>query len=177
MTEGESVRDAISNTAVNNNRPLNDVTMEGIEIFEDQENAVVMLKALPGTTGPVTVTVLVTDQNGNTFERTFQVNVAADGTTGDANSPPYLNDIAGPITANKNTVAPVQLSAVDVEGDQVFFTAQKVGTVNYTFTVSATGLVQITPPTDFVGTIEIMVGVGKVANTPLDTQLIKVQFV
>ncbi|MDZ4656578.1 MAG: peptidylprolyl isomerase [Bythopirellula sp.] len=177
MVEGESVRDAISNTAVNaSDRPTTNVVMEGIDIFEDQENAVVLLKAAPGTTGPVTVTVTVADQNGNTFERTFQVTVAADNTDVNANSPPFLGNIV-PVSVNRNTVAQVQLTATDVESDQVFFTAQRVGSVNYNFTVSATGLLQVTPPQDFVGTIQILVGVGKAANAPDDTQLISIQFV
>jgi hypothetical protein len=71
----------------------------------------------------------------------------------------------------------VQLTSTDVEGDAVFYTAQKVSSGDYTFTVSETGLVKITPPTDFVGTIQIRVGVGDTANSPDDTQLISVQFV
>lgn len=171
LTEGEAVRNAISGTAVTSTRPDFDVVMEGIEIFEDQENAVLMLKAAPGTSGPVTVTVTVTDQNGNTFQRVFQVAIATDT----SNSPPFLNDI-GPVSAPRNTVAQVQLSAVDVENDPVFYTAQKVGSVDYTVTVSSTGLVQVTPPQGFVGTVQVRVGVGSVANNPDDTQLITVQF-
>ncbi len=176
MVEGESVREAISNSATSGNplnKPLTDIVMEGIDIFTDEENAVLMLKAAPGTTGPVTVTVTVTDQNGNSFQREFQVTLANDT----SNSPPFLGDITEPIIANRNTVAEVQLTATDVEGDPVFYTAQKVGSVDYTFTVSETGLVRITPPTDFVGTIQLNVGVGDTANSPDDTQLISVQFV
>lgn len=177
MVEGESVREAISSTAINSsNKPLTDIVMEGIDIFTDEENAVVMLKAAPGTSGPVTVTVTVTDQNGNSFQREFQVTVAADNGT-NSNGTPFLGDILGPITAARNTVAEVQLTSTDVEGDAVFYTAQKVSSGDYTFTVSETGLVRITPPTDFVGTIQIRVGVGDTANSPDDTQLISVQFV
>ncbi len=172
LVEGESVRDAISNVPVSNSRPTTVVVMEGIDIFDAQENAVVMLKAAPGTTGPVNVTVTVTDQDGNTVQRVFQVTVAQDT----SDSPPFLMDIA-PVSVARNTVAQVQLEAIDVEGDPVFFTAQKVGSVDYTFSVSASGLLQVTPPEDFVGTIQIRVGVGRFANSPLDTQLISIQFV
>jgi cyclophilin family peptidyl-prolyl cis-trans isomerase len=184
LVEGEAVRDAISNVPVTGTRPTTNVVMEGIDIFEDQENAVVMLKAAPGTTGPVTVTVTVTDQENKTFQRIFQVNVAQDNdspndTSNSANSPPFLADIAL-VSTNRNTTAQVQLIATDVEADAVFFTAQKVGSVDYTFSVSATGLLQVTPPQDFVGTIQVRVGVGRAANTPVtsqDSQLISIQFV
>jgi hypothetical protein len=127
------------------------------------------------------VTVTVTDQDGNTTQRVFQATVAQDNDSpntnaNSANSPPFLGDIA-PLSVNRNTTAQVQLTATDVEADAVFFTAQKVGSVDYTFSVSATGLLQVTPPQDFVGTIQVRVGVGRLANTPLDTQLISIQFV
>jgi large repetitive protein len=174
MTEGEAVRDAISNTPVSSTRPTTDVVMEGIEIFEDQENAVVMLKAVAGTTGTVSVTVTATDQNGNTFQRIFSVNVQAD-TGANSNSPPFLGDIS-PVSVLRNTTAQIQLTSTDVENNAVFYTAQKVTTGDYTVTVSSTGLVQVTPVTDFVGTVQIRVGVGDTANNPDDVQLISVQF-
>jgi large repetitive protein len=176
MTEGEATRQAISNMAVNSsNRPTTDIVMEGIDIFDDQENAVVMLKAAAGTTGTVSVTVTATDQNGNTFQRVFSVNVQADTGT-DSNSPPFLGDIA-PVSVARNTTAQIQLTSTDVENSAVFYTAEKVSSGNYTVSVSATGLVQVTPVQDFVGTVQVRVGVGDTANSPDDTQLISVQFV
>lgn len=180
MTEGELVRDAISNTATVSTRPNPEVVMEGIDIFEDQENAVVMLKAAPGTTGPVTITVTVTDQNNNSFQRTFQVNVTPDNDTPNtnqnpANSPPFLADIA-PVSVPRNTTAQVQLMATDVENDPVFFTAVKQSSDSSIVTVNSNGLVSVVPPPDFMGTVRVLVGVGRSANTPLDTQLITVQF-
>jgi cyclophilin family peptidyl-prolyl cis-trans isomerase len=174
MTEGEAVRDAISNMAVNSSdRPTTDIVMEGIDIFEDQENAVVMLKAAEGTTGTVTVTVTAADQNGNTFQRVFTVNVQADTSNGQ----PYLEDI-DPVSVPRNTVASIQLTSVDVEGDPVEYTAQKVTAGDYTLTVNSTGLVQVTPEQDYVGTIDILVGVRdpNATNGNIDTQLISVQF-
>jgi cyclophilin family peptidyl-prolyl cis-trans isomerase len=175
LVEGEANREAISNTAVtgpsNSPRPVVDVVMEGIDIFEDVENAVLMLKAANGATGSANITVTVADQDGNTFQRTFRVDLAADTTNGT----PYLNDVA-PVSVARNTPAQVQLSSVDVEGDQVFYAAQRVGNVPYTFTVSSTGLLEVTPPQDFVGTVEVLVGVGRVANSPDDTQRVQITF-
>jgi cyclophilin family peptidyl-prolyl cis-trans isomerase len=176
MTEGELVRDAISNMAVSNSRPTTDIVMEGIDIFEDQENAVVMLKAATGTTGTVTITVKATDQNGNTFQRIFSVDVQADTGTS-ANSPPFLGDI-GPVSVPHNTPAQIQLTSTDVEGDSVEYTAEKVSSGNYTVTVNSTGLVQVVAEPDFVGFLDILVGVrapGASADS-IDTQAIRVQF-
>lgn len=171
LVEGESNREAISNTAVSGSRPVNDVVMEGIDIFNDEENAVLMLKAADGATGSANITVTVTDQNGNSMDRTFRVDLAADT----SNGTPYLGDIA-PVSVARNTTAEVQLTSVDIEGDPVFYTAQRVGSVNYSFTVSETGLLSVTPPADFVGTIEIIVGVGRVANNPDDLQRFAIEF-
>lgn len=172
MTEGEAVRDAISNTAVSSTRPVTDVVMEGIDIFEDQENAVVMLKAAPGTTGNVSVTVTATDQNGNTFQRVFTVNVQNDT----SNSQPYLDDIDS-VSVPSNTTASIQLTSVDLEGDAVEYDVEKVTAGNYTVAVNSTGLVQVIPEQDFVGTIQIRVRVNTPGDTTnFDSQLVSVQF-
>jgi len=154
LSEGEAIREAISNTAVSgpvsSPRPINDVVMEGIEIFQDNENATLLLKAADGTSGSVNVTVTVSDQNGNTFQRTFEMTVANDT----INGRPFLGDI-DPVSVAINTPAVIQLTATDVEGDPVVFQALRRGTVNYTLDVSDTGLLTVTPPTGFTGTLEI----------------------
>ncbi len=175
LVEGEGNREAISNTAVsgpvNNPAPVIPVVMEGIEIFEDIENAVLMLKAADGATGTANITVTVTDETGKTFERTFQVTLANDPT----NNTPYLADIPE-ITADVNTVAQVQLEGIDVEGDPVFYFVNKVTPGDYTVTVDSDGLVEVTPEEDFVGVIDIIVGVGQSSITPTDTQVVRVEF-
>ncbi len=176
LSEGEAVREAISNTAVSgpasSPRPINDIVMEGVEIFQDNENATLLLRAADGVSGPVNVTVTVNDQNGNTFERTFEVTVSDDT----INGRPFLGDIA-PVSVAVNTAAQIQLTATDVEGDPVVFSAVRRGTVNYTFDVSDTGLLTVTPPTDFVGTLEIEARVRRevpTSATDFDAQLITI---
>ena len=62
-------------------------------------------------------------------------------------------------------------------GDQAFFAARKVGTADYTLTANPTsGLVEVTPPTDFVGTIEIDVTVGNLPGIPNDSQRVAIEF-
>src|SRR5690606_18859855 len=122
------------NTAVggsSGSTPLIPVVMEGIEIFEDIENAVLMLKAAEGATGTANITVTVTDQTGKSFERAFQVTLAPDPT----NNVPFLADIPA-ITANVNEVAQFQLEGIDVEADPVFYFINKVTQGDYTVSVS-----------------------------------------
>ena len=184
LVEGESNRAAISDTAVNGSSPVNTVTMESVTIFQDDENGVLFLKADPGTTGNVTVTVKVTDQQGNSSERSFVVDVQPDvtpnlpvGRPDPRNGRPFLGDVA-PVSITQNTTAQIQLTATDVEGDAFVFSADRRGSVNYTFDVSDTGLLTVTPPTDFVGTLPIEVQVGRTAiANDLDLQLITIEVV
>jgi cyclophilin family peptidyl-prolyl cis-trans isomerase len=178
MVEGEANREAISETDVDGSgRPSIDVVMEDVEIFQDEENAVLLLKAAPGTTGTTNVTVTVADRDGNSFQRTFSVTVSEDNVDPNSNGRPFLNDIA-PVTINRNTTAQIQLTATDVENDPIVFEASRRGTVSYTFNVnSSSGLLEVTPPTDFVGTMQILVTAGRSAGVPDDEQLISIQVV
>jgi len=156
LVEGENVREAISNVATGvSDRPLANVVMQSVEIFLDQENGVLMLKAPEGASGQADVTVTVTDEDSLQYQQTFHVTVQPDLYNGG----PFLGPI-GPIQTTVNTPAVFQLSAIDVEGNAVSFDALKMGSVNYTFGVnSQTGQVTVTPPAGFTGTMEILVRV------------------
>jgi hypothetical protein len=117
------------------------------------------------------ITVTATDQQGRIMQRTFRVDLAADTSNGN----PYLNDI-GPVSSPIDTPAQIQLTATDVEDDSVFFDASRRGTVNYTFTLSPTGLLEVTPPAGFTGTAEILVSVGRATNVLNDNQLLTIEF-
>ncbi len=175
LVEGEDVREAISFTSTpesrgvgTSQRPDIDVVIDTIDVFEDTENSVVLLKALG--TGSTNVTVTVTDQDGNTHEETFLVNAVQDT----ANTQPFLNDIPDPPTSPRNTPATLQLSSIDVEGDAVTYFAQSLSDPgNGSVTVdSVTGLVTVTPAANFEGTINVQVGVepgpGVVGNSSSD---------
>ena len=158
LVEGFDVREAISETEVNNsvdNRPTNTITIESASIFDDTENSVVMLKPVGNSTGTTTVTFTVTDADGNTFSETVNVTVGED----DANSQPFLNDIATPAVTNAGQSAQLQLSSIDIEGDAVSYFAS-TNSSNATATVdSTTGLVTVTPNAGFTGTVAVDVGV------------------
>lgn len=182
LTEGEPVRQSISNTAVNSNAgdPTFPVVMEGIEIFDDTENATLLLKASDAATGPVTITVTVEDSDGNQYEQSFDMNIAEDL----YNGRPYLDPIA-PVSTTVNTPVQVQLTGTDVEGDDIIFSATRVADntlfqvgsfndVDFDFTVSDDGLLTVTPPTDFVGELQLGVIAGDETG-PNDTQVLTIQ--
>ncbi len=136
-----------------------------------------MLKAIGGT-GSTDVTFTVADQEGNTHTETIQVTVEND----DANSQPFLNDIATPLPTPLNTPATLQLSSTDIEGDAVTYFATSQSSFGETVTVNASGLVTVTPAPGFSGIINVQVGVkpgpGVVGNgmDDMDTQTVAFAF-
>jgi VCBS repeat-containing protein len=177
LTQGESVRDAISNVTTNaQGTPTNPPVISNVDIIVDPENGALLLKAPQGASGETDVTVRVTDAQGNFFERTFSVMVTPDG----FNGAPFLNDIA-PIQATAGQPVQLQLAAQDVEGDPFFFDAVKPtgNTVNYTLSVNNnSGLVTITPPVGFTGSFQVLVAVKGATTTDtgdqFDRQLVTV---
>lgn len=154
LTEGESVREAISNVTANGSGvPTTPVVITSASILNsDPQNAAFMLKALAG--GSADITVTANDGQGGTFSRTFHVTVAAD--TSNAN--PFLSDIpvVNSTVGAGNITFPLQGN--DVEGDAIYYDAVKIGSVNYTVSTDhGTGLVTVTPPAGFVGSFQVQV--------------------
>ena len=179
LVEGESVRDAISNVAVNaSGRPNTNVTMTSVDVVQDNENSVLMLKAPEGATGAADVTVRVTDADGNFFEQTFRVTVTADTIVAN----PFLNDVPA-IRTLKNTPITFPLSVQDADpnpgGAANKFLSQATLSANtflvpYTANASKlsyavnfdTGSTTVTPFTNFVGTEKITVATAFQAGAP-----------
>jgi len=156
-------------------------TEKPTEIFTDTENAVLMLKAGQAAVGQeFTVTVTAEDATGNLTTISFLVTVAADtAENGGANGGPFLEDI-GRIVTPLNTPAQIQLSAIDVEGDPVFYHAVTSGRVNSQLDINNdTGLVTVTPPDGFAGELEVLVGVralnGSDTADTWDQQLVTIE--
>jgi len=173
LTQGESVRDAISNVTTNaSGTPATPVVISGIDVLIDPENGAMLLKAAEGASGEADITVRVTDPEGNFTERTFHVVVSPDG----INGAPFLSEL-GQIRASVGQQIQIPLAATDVEGQAFVFAAAKPSgtSVNYTITnVNAQGeindgtsVVKINPPAGFVGTFNVLVGVR--ASTATDT--------
>ncbi|MFM7842987.1 MAG: Ig-like domain-containing protein [Planctomycetota bacterium] len=167
LTEGEDVREAISNVPTNSSGlPNSTVKIEKAIIFNDTQNGAVLLKAAAGATGTSTITVTARDANGKTAIRSFQVTLASDTVNGG----PFLNDIPA-IRTVVNTPAVFTLASQDAEGNAVTYTAVKGDSLNSTVNVNAsTGQVTATPPTDFIGTMKVRVTVAAASGQPNDTQ-------
>ena len=180
LVEGADVQDAISSTEVELSSltgelslPAYDIIMNDVEVFTDTENAVVMLKAAEGVSGPVEVTVTVTNSLGESYEQTFTVTVE-DDTFDDR---PFLSEIDD-VTTTVNTAVSIQLESTDVEGDPVVYEAYASGSVDYTFDLTEDGLLTVTPPDDFTGTMEIEVRVTRetpTSSTDYDSQFITIE--
>ena len=162
LVEGDEVREAISNNSTTNPRS---VVMKSVDIVTDTENAVVMLKAAPGTTtGTTTILVTATDASGNHFSRTFTVNVQPDT----SNTLPWLGEVSSiKVPAGQSTA--FQFPIIDVEGDSSQFGV--VTPTNFTITlptgpVTSMANITITPKAGFVGQETITF---YVADANLDT--------
>lgn len=179
LVEGFSVREAISETALNGSRPVNDVTISTIDVFDDTENSVIMFKPTGNGTGTTSVTVTLTDQSGNSVSETMNVGVVTDS----ANSQPFLTDLQSSVTSPINTPAQLQLSSIDIEGDAVTYFGQSLSSsINGSVSVDAnSGLVTVTPANGFVGTITAQVGVapgnGVFGNGASDSDTQRVSFI
>ncbi|HBE70234.1 MAG TPA: peptidylprolyl isomerase [Planctomycetaceae bacterium] len=170
MTEGESVREAISNTAVGaGDRPVNDVVIEDATVFTDTENSVIMLRPTGNGTGSATITVTVTDNEGLSSSKTFTANVGADTENGS----PFLNDIPD-VQTSVDTPVNIDLTFQDKEGDSAVFAVQPVGSTNFDVQVDSNGRVTATPPSGFVGQLQFRATVSQSGVSGSDSQVVNI---
>lgn len=176
LVEGFENRAAVRTVPTNTqDRPLFDVTLETASIVEDQENSVIVLKPVSTNTGSTSVTITVTDQEGNEFSEVIEVTVVADT----ANGGPFLNPIANTETAINHSVS-FQVTSQDREGDPVSYVAAALGNTPFEVNVnSETGVIEVIPPTGFVGELPVGIGVEQITiptttRSRLDTQIITV---
>jgi len=117
LTEGDDVREAIEDVPTDaSDKPTSDVVMTSVDVFTDNENAVLRLSATQQIAGPIDVVVTVTDEDGNEVSKTVEVTVVEDTTDGN----PFLDDIPE-IRTTSGTSANFQLTAIDAEGDEAVF--------------------------------------------------------
>lgn len=164
LVEGETVREAISETKTTSDRPDVPVVIDSVEIFNDTENSVLMFKPTGNGTGATDVTITVTDADGNVSTEVITVTVTPDS----VDATPYLEDIA-PVTTTAGTPAVIQLEGVDLEGDPVVYEARVIDNSGATATVNqATGRVTVTPAANYSGQVLVEVAVRS-STTPTST--------
>lgn len=182
LTEGDKVRQSINGTPVNaNDVPKYPVAMNTVEVFTDTENGVLRLTLPKGVDGEETVTVTVSDGDGNTVTRTFQVTFEAPESD---STLPYLG-LVPDVTMQRGGTYSFKLSAIDVDGgtpifyDKTRFEIAGIGVPQLpqglTYSVnSSTGMLQISANSALAaGTYNIYVGVS---NTLTSTSNLLSQF-
>jgi hypothetical protein len=165
LVDGEATREAISNVATNvPDRPNSPVTIEQMEVFTDNRNGVLVLKAPEGASGTATITITAAF-GGQALSQSFDVTITADI----ENSQPYLLDIPNLSVASNSTLT-YQLEAIDVEGDAVLFLDPDEAMENsrgfpvqlpppgLNVSIDGNGLMTIEATNDLVGTFEFTVG-------------------
>lgn len=182
LVEGDATRRGIARTSVaSGDKPINDVVIDSIEIFNDTENGLVRLKALGVAGGSSRITVTATDTEGNSTSQFFDVTIANDTSNGS----PFLNDIPV-INATAGQTTTYQLASQDKENDNRVYAATLTNGTNGQLPFNAnsvsvnatTGLLTVTPPTNFVGSFQVRVSVRQAAdadaNDQFDTELVTV---
>jgi large repetitive protein len=176
LVEGEEVRENISETTAtsdNAGTPLNPPIIQSITIFDDVENGLVRLRSVGAAGQTSTITITVTDSAGFSTSRAFTATVAADS----VDTPPFLSDFNNNLTTTTGQPVTVQLSSQDAEGNAVSYFTQSLSNSSAQVSVSATGLVSVTPPANFTGTFNFTVGVraaGASSSAPTDLQRVNV---
>jgi len=159
QTEGDDVRQAIAAVPTDSSdKPLTDVVISSMTVFEDDENGVLFLSADEAATGEADVTVTVSDGHGGTAEQTFHVSIVPDPD----NANPFLGPI-DPVETTVDTPVSFTLPGVDVEGDAIYY-AGAVSPPNDDLDVvvsESTGLTTVTPSNGLVGVHGLYFGVRK----------------
>ncbi|PQO48165.1 Ig-like domain-containing protein [Blastopirellula marina] len=149
LTEGEWVREMISGTPTpyssgstndsSKRQPIYDVKVDKVTVFDDAENAVLRIKVPENLPAGETVTVTVSDGQGNTVSRTFKVEAKADT----ADYKPFLSYIPD-VTLKPGGSASFKLDATSVDGDNVLFYKPQSTATGLSFTINQnTGQVAI----------------------------------
>ncbi|MBN2022042.1 MAG: peptidylprolyl isomerase [Pirellulales bacterium] len=168
LVEGDAIREAISHVALadGTTRPAVDVVMQSVQIYRDQQNAVVMLKAPAGYRGEADITITIYDSQGTPFvQQPIHVTITPDPDAYSEffDSDPFLADIPE-IRTTADTPVQFQLQYIDADSEGAIFLDQYA--LNY-FGLSIpfvadgnlvhevdfeTGLTTVSPTNGLVGT-------------------------
>ena len=173
----------ISTATDSDDAPTTTATINSVEIVTDNQNGLLRIDAPSGYTGTTTVTVTATSSSG-VVTQDFSVEVIDDT----QDDPPFLGAIADQET-NEDVPLKFTIRATDIDDysslsfvvrdpDDFSVEPENVSIdINVTYTsTGAKATVTVVPDDDFVGTVQLLIGVtdGDVTDeqTDYDTQLI-----
>jgi cyclophilin family peptidyl-prolyl cis-trans isomerase len=172
VTKGFDVMTKIMQTPVNstNDAPLTPVVINSAVIFTDTQDAVLRLAAAAGFTGTVDVTVSAMNTNSESASEVIQVTVISNT----VNSAAFLGPIPSSLITTQNTAVSFILTATDIDNDTMSPILVDANTGQFPLNLQAslnpgTGLLTLTPDTNFTGVINMIIGV-KDATHAYDTQ-------
>lgn len=178
LTGGLETFEKVMTTPTNpsTNRPLSNVSLNSVDVFEDDQSGVLRVSAGTAFTGDTTITVTASS-DGDTEEQDFEVTVVADA----QNDRPFLGAVGNQTTPEGNAVS-FDVTATDLEGDNLTFVVRDPNTfgqpANVTATVvktsATTARVTLTPAANFSGTLNLLLGVrddtNRAAPSALDSR-------
>ncbi|HMO35400.1 MAG TPA: peptidylprolyl isomerase [Gemmatales bacterium] len=186
LVDGLDVFQRIMNTPVTNDRPNSNVVINHVQVINSNKYAILELSSNSTFTGSGNITVSATNARNQTNSRTVSITVQPDAVNGvPTNDRPFLN-VANlrDTQINKNTSLTFDVSATDLENDNLLFVVRRENfteltpadnvTVNIVKLNNTTARVTITPDADFTGLLNLKFGVTQVLNNPtqadFDTQ-------
>lgn len=194
LVRGRATLNALNSVAVRPSDPSNPTDGKPIQpliiqrafVIQNRTDPVLRLRARAAATPQTTerVTVTVSSEDG-TSTASFQVTVVADATGGGfqqptpVNEPPFL-DPQPDFTTPRNTPLEFRLFATDPDGGNMEFAAELVDQSVGTVTLTKTRVVTFTPAENFVGKVELLVGVraaganSRGGSNPFDTDLVQI---
>jgi Ca2+-binding RTX toxin-like protein len=189
LTQGESVRSAITGVSATDGVPDTTVTVSSVEVFTDSDSGVLTLRAPEQFFGTVSVTVTATDDQMETSQTTFDVTFSP----GNATAPPFLDAVPSirtlegvptqyPLTAQEIAGEAVsiadqdQLAGVGINVGTTFGTAAPAGFYSVS---QVSDQLSVTPSMGQTGIVPITVGAIGASTNParVDFQEIPIEIV
>ena len=159
LVRGWGVLKDISEVPVGaNDKPTTPVVITKAELIDNKTDAVVTLTSSKAANS--TITVVATDEDGNTHERTFAATATATDTvpTGTVNNRPFMLPI-GTHYSDVNKKITIPIKALDLEGNNYFVWGTLLSEGFKNANVEGTNLI-VEPVDNFKGALKVSVGVS-----------------
>jgi cyclophilin family peptidyl-prolyl cis-trans isomerase len=158
LISGAATFDAMMAAGTAGGAPTKSVVITSATMISNAADGVILLKAPTGASGTVSVTA--TDSLGAKTKRTF----AASGVADTFNVPPFLGPLPKTISTFKNVPVQFVATATDVDGPTPYIS----GYASKGNLQQSGNAFTYTPPADFSGTDEILIGVWRSSEPQTD---------